>query len=921
MYHLLIEAAGLRQASRLHPVWHGEFIRSITHMMEARTFHLLARDGDILVFRDGLASVRQPEEFADILRSLCSELSTHSDTLLDFVVLGDFRDRTGEERTLDAMERYLRHVRIQDAAYITEPVALALEPVVELEGSGRLFRIVSFRDEYRISDVPYSQFVSDETSENEVKQALIDGGTRNYWFVTPDISAVSGALGTVLDSDVIQIACSGRTHDAVLLDLLRIVLASSPDPDTLLSADTPDADLLRRFFQPGRRYLPTPYISGELELALETALHHFHGSGHGSVVIVLEGVDHGSHGVARAVARSYPGSVAVVSGEVPSPEPPGDEPPWLVREVPGGHPERAYRYWSSLGGQESPDLSAMIWHLLTPRHRNTLFVLHRTAPLLPPGVVDRFFQTMGITMAERTRIVRDLLRTGLLVHEKFPVSHRLTGSVVDHMMGPETDDLARQLQQFILEQLKQGEIHLSPPLWDLIRDGLSDEAKAEHHHTLIHDIAAAGSFPVFEEYAGVTGRDGKVFQLSNASGRLRLYLRDSRGPEACADIYQEVRKLLAETDLPPHREGDIRLTLGEYFLACRDYPQALMEVKQAVLLGQEAADGGGSGEVPGSHLLMARIMFSQRRLNDAGRYLGFAMEQSPDQERSVLVAPSLEAIRLFLVGNLSRSLGSLTAQLTPLLEEGYTDWYLLLRFLHGRILYELGDYAAARKAFDELRSYSERCGIDAPRNIAVAWALRSRLSGGDPAAEVRRELQEEEERPETMLFLAESFAGDGLFADALPLLERAISIEESVDRWPRLSVCWDNGFASIEDMMIADRPGSSELLRILNAYYAWTLSHLGRQDEAVPIFYSLTRGNGGSVLDPYTGLYNFLYSSVLPEERSGDRDDRATVLGRSVKLVQERTSRIDEYAHKLSYLRKNTWNRRLMSVARQHNLV
>ena len=122
----------------------------------------------------------------------------------------------------------------------------------------------------------------------------------------------------------------------------------------------------------------------------------------------------------------------------------------------------------------------------------------------------------------------------------------------------------------------------------------------------------------------------------------------------------------------------------------------------------------------------------------------------------------------------------------------------------------------------------------------------------------------------------------------------------------------------MEDLVIADKPGHSELARIISAYRAWALAQTGRGDEAVPIFYGLTRGDEGVHIDPYTGWYNYLYSSVLPTERSADR---VTVLGKSVKLVQERTSRIDDYRDKMRFLNDNAWNRRLMETARRHNLV
>jgi hypothetical protein len=60
---------------------------------------------------------------------------------------------------------------------------------------------------------------------------------------------------------------------------------------------------------------------------------------------------------------------------------------------------------------------------------------------------------------------------------------------------------------------------------------------------------------------------------------------------------------------------------------------------------------------------------------------------------------------------------------------------------------------------------------------------------------------------------------------------------------------------------------------------------------------------------------------MLPEGRSREFEDATTVLGRAVKALQERTSRIDVYNHKISYLRQNYWNRRLWDLAQKNNLM
>jgi len=945
MYFLLIEAAGLRQASKLHPAWHAEFLSGLTQSLKKRHFKAASREGNLLLFRDASDSVRQPEKIAEILRSLAADMAGHHEYLLDFVILVDYREEGDDETMLTLAERYLRHAREHNSVYITEPVALALEPIVELADSGSIFRVLSFRDEYGLSAETYHHAVPREETVRVVSDTLKIAGKRNCWFVTSDISGCTAAYQAASGDQVLVLDCAQQGLMPVLLELMRS-MAAILDIETLFSEGEHSevashaVDLVRRFVQPGHRYLPTPYTSGELQYAAAQLLISA-GTTAGTtagtrVTIVLEGVDQGSWAAADVVASNFPGRTVVITREAPDEVVPEDERDrsvrWILRHMSGAGDESAFHYWSGLGGSTEHDGTAqdtsfvpafvpVLRRILGPKHRCTLFVVDQAASLLPSPLLDEFFLKQGITRAELTRIVKDLLRTGLLVNEGVPAVHRLIKPVVISVVGSDADEYLRQLRRFIIDKLEIQSVFMSPWLWELIRDGVRNEEEWKLHHEIVHTVAAGGSFALFYRYGDTTGRDAKAVQLNNASARLRLYLRDSRGPDECVETFNVVRRLLDTVSLPIEQKANIHLSIGEYFLARREYPAALDTVKRAVMLQQELEDGSSRSREANSYLLMARIMFAQRRLTDAGRYLGFATEQAGPVEETVLVARSLEAIRLFLVGNLSRGLRTLEQQLSALLEYGLTDWYLLLRFLRGRTFFELGEYHQAVQAFEEVREYCDQCGITGPVDVATRWSLRSRYAVDGTGEKLRKELDLLKPGSETLFFIAESWMEEKRFNEALPYLEQAISLEESVDRWPRLSVCWDDGFASIEDTMIADRQGASELLRILNAFYAWTLSHIGRQDEAVPIFYALTRGSDRSVLDPYTGLYSYLYSSVLPDARSGDRDDRATVLGRSVKLIQERTSRIDEYAHKLQFQKQNRWNRRLMEVARRYNLV
>ncbi len=50
-------------------------------------------------------------------------------------------------------------------------------------------------------------------------------------------------------------------------------------------------------------------------------------------------------------------------------------------------------------------------------------------------------------------------------------------------------------------------------------------------------------------------------------------------------------------------------------------------------------------------------------------------------------------------------------------------------------------------------------------------------------------------------------------------------------------------------------------------------------------------------------------------------DDKETVLGKALKSLQERASRIDAPSERSSFLSQNRWNRRIMDEARERKLV
>ncbi|MFW5795698.1 MAG: hypothetical protein ACOCV0_00715 [Alkalispirochaeta sp.] len=983
MYYLLIEAVGMWQASRINPDVYDHIRREIDQSVGSHGMHRVHHESDRFLFRAPSADALEPEEAVACVADIVETCRAALEHLLSFTVLLDYDEDLRSDLVATRMERLLRYARNENAAYLTETVAVAVEPHVELVQAGGIYQVVSFRNAPGISDRSYSADLRDPEVQRTIAEIAADIGDdddpRSLWIDTDDISVTVDALEQVLPGDVYTVRCAGADAVSPLLHRLircirerlceenrnRPTEATGGVTRTIRNDPprTPTETLLRRFSEARGGYVQSSAVTGEMSVALSAAIGEPREDGP-VVWVVLEALDETEFAIRDALLETLRGVAArnrryrfiAVVGEdsdFAEREPVAPSGRWIFRSLPvrerpdedtgtgtgtgenGGDKdgesfaerrfERACVYWAQYGGAEvRPErFTDSLAQNLRTSHFITILVVHRLVPVLDGALIDDLFPLLGVSLAERSRIMKDLTEMGIVRGTIVPELHRLVASHLPAIV-PETvqDQFDTTVAHYLLERIDRLELPIVPAIWSLFR-GI-DEAKRREllHHALLHQIVTGGDFSLYERFAPSPSVQGSPLEVSDVAARIKLYLRDSRGPQECAELYHRAQRLLAATIVPEAVEADVHLALGEFFLARRNYPEALAAVKRAVMMQQDEGWTAVHGRGPAmSHLLMARIMLAQRRLNDAGQYLGFAREEALRDEETSLIARSLEGIRQFVIGNLTRAYRMIGEVSRPLLEGGYTEWYVLVEFLLGRVNYELGEYEIAGDLFRGIAAYCDAIGLESPGGTIAAWELRSHLALGGASDPPRVDNDSLPESAEKLFFIAEALTRAGRFSDALPYLESADERESEIDRWPRLGVCWDNGFASVEDLVIADGRGSTELRRLIRSYYAWTLAHLDRQEEAVPIFYALTRGSEGGAIDPYAGLYNYLYSSVLPKERSGDRDDRMTVLGKSVKLIQERTSRIDEYRDKMRFLKRNGWNQQLMQEARKYNLV
>ena len=84
---------------------------------------------------------------------------------------------------------------------------------------------------------------------------------------------------------------------------------------------------------------------------------------------------------------------------------------------------------------------------------------------------------------------------------------------------------------------------------------------------------------------------------------------------------------------------------------------------------------------------------------------------------------------------------------------------------------------------------------------------------------------------------------------------------------------------------------------------------------------ALIYSSGISHRDPFLGYYHFFHAHALKYSADLGESDRLKALQKSVKFIQERSTRIDYTNHKQNYLKRNRLNSMILHEAEKCNLV
>jgi hypothetical protein len=246
---------------------------------------------------------------------------------------------------------------------------------------------------------------------------------------------------------------------------------------------------------------------------------------------------------------------------------------------------------------------------------------------------------------------------------------------------------------------------------------------------------------------------------------------------------------------------------------------------------------------------------------------------------------------------------------------------LFLLFLQARIQFQLGAYEECSLSLQSCLCLATLYPMEGSLHVLRAWLGRTLLHQGEIRSGTRLLESLSEQSREVLLFQAEGALFSGSLENASLFIERGLARPTSF-RFPSPEgITWHDGFCSIEGRCFRMSRGDAHLRRTLSGLRAYLQGLRGFAREGIAELHQLTRGEKAMDEDPLVSWFNFLYQRILPETGADEMDDKLTVLSKSLKSLQARSSRIDAPSERSSYLWRNRWNRMIMEDARERKLL
>ena len=406
-------------------------------------------------------------------------------------------------------------------------------------------------------------------------------------------------------------------------------------------------------------------------------------------------------------------------------------------------------------------------------------------------------------------------------------------------------------------------------------------------------------------------RDPVRHRVMLAVWQLRLALA-SGSTETAERRYEELPGPCRNSEI----DGELHRAAALYNFNVGRIDRATSSIKRAIVAYQAVPDDVG---ISAANVDYARCLLGRRSVVEALEQLnrGRMPRSTETRERVEIHRELLDAVSSFLYGNFTRAREGVRRLLEDLADEGPREHYLFAVLLQGRLFFEMGSYGSAVDYFAQACTEARRLEHDAALRIFELWIGRAEAYAGSLGSAERR-LRAMPGGPERNFFLAEAewFAGNA--QAALDAIEDAHRAELPRGFFTPERPDWSSGFASVEGHLV---PKQEVFRKLIRSFRAFLLSRIGRAEDGLFDLREVTRGEQRSRFDPYSGLYCFLYSKLLQELGGSRPDHPVTMLGQSVKIMQERLSRIDSPQDRSCVFEGNFWYEQLIRYARRQNMA
>lgn len=580
--------------------------------------------------------------------------------------------------------------------------------------------------------------------------------------------------------------------------------------------------------------------------------------------------------------------------------------------------------------QRDKEMDDVVMSVLGDHEKTALYLASIAMHHSSAHELSNILEGLGVPPTLRNEIWNSLAAAGLVYSAQTPcpTSDGLI-SRIKQSLGDEASSIRLHLQNELYRLFSIGHISLTKSRYELLLD--HPEAEVRLHmfeaylthefysgRTDILDAVFAGDveLPVMNDDDGSRRRIEQLLYLLRLARYRDFPVSTERGPRN--DPGQ--REISAWTHYfsasVTDRDGKLLLERSRWHAAHGAVSDSSRFARRAAVRFQEHGNDSGASE---AQVEIGAAQLAAGNVTEAREY--FAMARSTAGESFDIIhkvrSLSLEAVATFLYGNYSycfelcENAGSVASQ------AGSRGWELFAEFIRGRAFMELGRYEQATGLFDAGIRRASVYGMNDAQAEFLLWYARASAYNGSPQ-HCLQTLDTVADSAESRLFAAEALDMLDRPDEALALLESVENVPEP-DRVPVTRPNWVSGFSGIEDRVYANK--SVVLRQLLRSYTGFLLGRAGNTEKAIQVLRESTRAIRSGDTDPYLPLYYFWYSTVLPRSKVSRYDDPATEIGRSVKIVQQRLSRIEQHADKVDYKSRNIWFGRLFDEARKHNLV